>query len=114
VQQYAARHRLTRLDEHLAYLTGDEPPAGMRAFEILDAAPFAEKTVREWLRRDEVGTLEIKQRGTPVIPDELRRRLKPSGDTRRARTLIVARVGRSPRAFWCRVSGAGGAQHTVA
>jgi hypothetical protein len=114
VQQYAARHGLTRLDEHLAYLTGDEPPAGMRAFEILDAAPFAEKTVREWLRRDEVGTLEIKQRGTPVIPDELRRRLKPSGDTRRARTLIVARIGRSTRAFWCRVSGTGGAQHTVA
>lgn len=114
VRQFAARYRLTRLDEHLAYLTGDEPPAGLRAFEILDAAPFAEKTVRGWLRRDGVGTVEIKQRGTPVVPDDLRRRLRPVGDTRRARTLILARIGRSTRAFWCRVSGADGAQHTVA
>jgi hypothetical protein len=105
VRQYAARHGLTRLDEHLAYLTGDVPPGGVRAFEILDAAPFAEKTVRAWLRRDAVGTLEIKQRGTPVIPDDLRRRLKPTGDTRLARTLILARIGRAARAFWCRATG---------
>jgi hypothetical protein len=105
VRQFAARYGLTRLDEHLAYLTGDTPPAGMRAFEIVDVAPFREATVRGWLRRDRVGTLEIKQRGTPVVPDDLRRRLKPSGDTRRSRTLILARVGRTIQAFWCRVCG---------
>lgn len=105
LRQFAARHGVTRLDEHLAYLTGDTPPAGLRAFEIVDAAPFREATVRGWLRRDGVGTLEIKQRGTPVVPDDLRRRLKPSGDTRRARTLILARVGRTIQAFWCRVCG---------
>lgn len=113
VRQFAARHRLTRLDEHLAYLTGDEPPPGIRAFEILDAAPFSEKTVRGWLRRDQVGTVEIKQRGTPVIPDDLRRRLRPAGDTRRARTLILARIGRATMAFWCRVTGQDGGRHTV-
>lgn len=104
VQQYAARHGLARLDEHLAYLTGDAAPQDRRAFEILDAAPFSERTVRSWVRRDQVGTLEIKQRGTPLIPDELRKRVKPSGDRRVARTLIVARIGRSPRAFWCRAT----------
>lgn len=113
VQQYAARHALGRLDEHLAYLTGDAAPEGRRAFEILDSAPYSEKTVRGWVRRDAVGSLEIKQRGTPLNPDELRRRVKPTGDRHVDRTLIVARIGRSPRAFWCRATTPGGGRPTV-
>ncbi|MDQ6658125.1 MAG: class I SAM-dependent methyltransferase [Actinomycetota bacterium] len=104
VRHYAARHGLHLLDQHLAYLTGDRRPAGVRAFEVLDIAPFTERTIAGWLRRDGVGTLEIKQRGTPVIPDELRHRLRPSmtSDTRTEATLIVARIGDAPTAFWCR------------
>ena len=46
----------------------------------------------------------IKQRGTPVIPDELRARLRPalSGPKPVAATLVIARVGSLPQAFWCR------------
>lgn len=107
VRQYAARHRLHLLDPHLGYLTGDRPPPGVRSFRVLDAAPYSERTVGEWLRRDGVGTLEIKQRGTPVIPDDLRRRLRKSmtKDTRTAATLVIARIGDSPMAFWCRPNG---------
>jgi hypothetical protein len=107
VRHYAARHRLCLLDPHLAYLTGSQPPPGVRSFRILEAAPFTERTVRGWARRDAVGTLEIKQRGTPVIPDELRRRLRLTGDTRVARTLVIARIGRAAQAFWCRAVPAG-------
>lgn len=109
VRGYAARHELRQLDPHLAYLTGPVPPAGTRAFQIVDQAAFTEKTVAGWARRDGVGTLEIKQRGTAVIPDDLRRRLRPAlrGPTREAATLIVARVGRGPRAYWCRAVGPG-------
>jgi len=64
VRQYAARHGLGQLDPHLAYLTGPVVPAGVRGFRILDRAPYAERTVAGWARRDGVGTLEIKQRGT--------------------------------------------------
>lgn len=107
VRHFAARHGLHLLDPHLAYLTGPTPPAGMRAFRVLDAAPFTERTVGAWARRDGVGTLEIKQRGTQVVPDELRRRLRPalSGDTRLDATLIVARIGTgsgTATAYWCR------------
>ena len=51
-----------------------------------------------------IGTLEIKQRGTPLIPDDLRRRLRPAltGPTTAAATLVVARIGRDAQAFWCR------------
>lgn len=104
VRHYAARYGLHQLDPHLAYLTGADPPPATRAFRVLDVAPYTEKTVAQWLRRDGVGTLEIKQRGTPVIPDELRRRLRGviSKDTRVAATLVIARIGERPMAFWCR------------
>lgn len=104
VRQFGARHRLHLLDPHLAYLSGDEQPPETRAFQVLDSARYSERTVADWLRRDGVGTLEIKQRGTAVVPDELRRRLRTamSTDTRVAATLVVARIGDGPMAFWCR------------
>ena len=104
VRQYAARHGLWLLDPHLAYLAGPVVPPGVRGFRVLDAAPYREKTVAGWARRDGVGTLEIKQRGTPVIPDELRRRLRPAltGPTTAAATLVIARIGNDAQAFWCR------------
>ncbi len=104
VRHYAARHGLAQLDPHLAYLTGDRGPDGVRAFVIGDQAEFKERTVADWIRRDGVGTLEIKQRGTPVLPDELRRRLRPalSTDTAVMATLVVARVGATAQAYWCR------------
>jgi hypothetical protein len=104
VRHWAARHGMWLLDPHLAYLTGPDRPAHVRGFQVLDVAPFTERVVATWLRRDRVGTLEILQRGTPVVPDELRRRLRPamSADTRTAATLVIARVGDGPRAYWCR------------
>src|SRR6478735_9333886 len=107
VRHYAVRHGLWMLDPHLAYLTGPALPAGTRGFRILDRAPYRERTVAQWARRDGIGTLEIKQRGTPIVPDELRKRLRPalSGPTREAATLVVARIGRQAQAFWCRATG---------
>ncbi len=106
VRHWAQRHGLHLLDPHLAYLSGPAPPPHIRGFEVLDVAPYREKTVAGWLRRDGIGTLEIKQRGTPVIPDDLRRRLRPamSGDTTAGATLIIARIGSDPVAYWCRAS----------
>jgi hypothetical protein len=104
VRHYAARHGLWLLDPRLAYLTGSAVPPGVRGFAVLDSAPYREKTVAGWARRDRIGTLEIKQRGTPIIPDDLRRRLRPAltGPTTAAATLVVARIGRDAQAFWCR------------
>ncbi len=103
VRHYAARHGLRLLDPHLAYLFGPVAPQGIRAFRVVEVAAFRERTVAGWARRDRIGTLEIKQRGTPVVPDELRRRLRPAltGPTTSAATLVVARIGRDPRALWC-------------
>lgn len=106
VRQYAARHRLRQLDEHVAYLYGPAQPAVTRGFRVLDAAPYRERTVADWIRRDGIGTLEILQRGTPLVPDVLRRKLRGalSGDTTAAATLIVTRLGRRQVALWCESS----------
>lgn len=110
VRHYAARYNLHLLDEHLAYLTGPRRPPGIRAFQVLDHGEYAEKAVAQWLRRDGIGTLEIKQRGTSVVPDELRRRLRPamSKNTRAAATVVIARIGGGVSAFWCRAVTAAG------
>jgi hypothetical protein len=100
VRHYAARHGLAQLDPHIAYLTGDDPPPGGRAFRVFDHGRYGEKPLRALLRRHEVGRLEILVRGLDVDPDALRRRLKLKG-TREA-TVVLTRVGDTAMAYLCR------------
>lgn len=99
VKHYGARHGLWQLDERIAYLTGNEPPPGVRAFRILEHGPYHEKALRALLKRHEVGRLEILVRGLDLDPDALRRRLKPRGP--REATVVLTRIGRSPVNFLC-------------
>jgi hypothetical protein len=66
----------------VAYLTAAElvPTPYATAFEVLDHLPYREKDLRAWVRRNRIGTLEIKKRGVDVDPAALRRRLAPTGD----------------------------------
>ncbi|MBN6033816.1 class I SAM-dependent methyltransferase [Amycolatopsis sp. 195334CR] len=100
VRHYGARHGLWQLDERIAYLTGDRPPAGVRAFRVVEHGPYQEKSLRAMLRRHEIGRLEILVRGLDVDPDPLRRRMKLNG-TEEA-SVVLTRIGRSPFAFLCR------------
>jgi hypothetical protein len=99
VRQFAARHGLGQIDAHLAYLTGDEPPPVGRAFRVLEHGSYAEKSLRQVLRRREVGRVEILVRGLDVEPDRLRPRLRLAGP--HAATVVLARVGRGARAYVC-------------
>jgi hypothetical protein len=99
VRQYAARHALGQLDPRIAYLTGEHPPPGVRAFRVLEHGRYTEKALRQILRRRDVGRLEILVRGLDVDPDALRRRLRPSG--RAEASVVLTRVGRAPVAFVC-------------
>jgi hypothetical protein len=99
VRQYAARHGLSQLDERIAYLTGPRPPAGIRAFRVLETVKYTEKALRQALRARQVGRVEILTRGVDVDPNTLRPRLKPRGDN--ACSVIITRIGRAPFAFLC-------------
>lgn len=100
VRHYAARHGLGQLDPRIAYLTGDTPPPGTRAFRVLDHGRYTEKALRATLRAHDVGALEILVRGLDVRPDELRRRLRLTGSV--PATVVLTRIGDTPTAFVCR------------
>lgn len=100
VRHYAARHGLVQLDPRIAYLTGDTPPPGVRAFRVVEHGRFNEKSLRSLLRQHQVGRLEILVRGVDIDPDALRRRLKLKGD--QEATVVITRVGDQARAFLCR------------
>jgi THUMP domain-like len=99
VRNYAARHGLSQLDERIAYLTGERPPPGIRAFRVLEFGHYSEKELRGVLRRREVGRLEILVRGLDVDPNALRPRLKLKGPNEA--TAVLTRIGRTPTVFVC-------------
>lgn len=99
VRHYAARHGLWQLDERIAYLTGDSPPPGVRAFRIREFGKYSEKSLRATLRRLDIGRVEILVRGLDVDPNSLRRRLKPAGPEEAS--VVLTRIGRTPMAFLC-------------
>ncbi len=99
VRHYAARHGLGQLDERIAYLTGDTPPPGVRAFRVREYGKYSEKVLRTTLHRLEVGRVEILVRGVDVDPNALRRRLKLRGGAEAS--VVLTRIGRTPTAFIC-------------
>ncbi|OBG83672.1 SAM-dependent methyltransferase [Mycobacterium sp. E802] len=106
VRHYAARHGLWQLDPDIAYLSGDELPAGVRGFEVLDQLPFQERRLRSALADHSAGALEILVRGVNVDPDALRSRMRLRGT--RALAVVITRLGSGaagrPAAFICRPS----------
>jgi hypothetical protein len=106
VRHYAARHGLWQLDPDIAYLSGDELPAGVRGFEVLEQLQFQERRLRAALAARSVGALEILVRGVDVDPDALRARMRLRGTEHLA--VVIARLGSGAAsratAFICRPS----------
>lgn len=99
VRHYANRHGLWQMDERIAYLTGDAPPPGVRAFRVREFGHYTEKALRATLRRLGVGVVEILVRGLDVDPNALRPRLRLSGAE--SVSVVLTRIGRKPMAFVC-------------
>lgn len=84
------------IDETIAFITSDELRAlpSAAAYEITDVLPFNLKRLKALLRERAVGTLTVKKRGSAVEPEEVRRKVKPSGPN--AATVILTRVSGAP------------------
>jgi hypothetical protein len=91
VRHYAARHGLWQLDPHIAYLSGERLPAGVRGFEVVTQLPFDERRLRQTLSALDCGAVEILVRGVDVEPTALRRRLALRGS--QSLTVVIARLG---------------------
>ncbi|WP_405795607.1 class I SAM-dependent methyltransferase [Streptomyces sp. NBC_01506] len=84
------------IDETIAYITADElrPTPYATAYEITDVLPFNLKRLKALLRERGVGILTVKKRGSPVEPEELRRKMKLQG--RESATVFLTRVAGAP------------------
>ncbi len=81
VKQLAANLGATKIDDDIAYLSSDvkiETPFARR-FRIDDYFPFQLKRLRRYLRERGIGRVTIKKRGSPLEPEDLRRRLRLRG-----------------------------------
>ncbi len=81
----------------IAYLTtdGEVQSPWVRGYRVLDEMPFDRKKLKAYLRERSIGVLEIKKRGSDVVPEQLRREMSLKGEN--AATLIVTRVGDAHR-----------------
>ncbi|MEV6299347.1 class I SAM-dependent methyltransferase [Actinoplanes sp. NPDC051861] len=86
-------------DPSIAYVYSDEPADTpyARRLGVTDVLPFSLKRLRALLRERGVGRLEIRKRGSALVPDQLRKDLKLSGPNEAG--LVLTRVGGAPAAL---------------
>lgn len=98
----AARHNLWQIDPRIAYLSGNQAVASpfLKAYRVLRELPFDPKAIKEFLRKEEVGRLEVKKRGVNLVPEEFRAGLKLAGEGEG--TLIFTRAMERKTVFWTR------------
>ncbi|GAA2685975.1 methyltransferase [Actinoplanes palleronii] len=83
-------------DPEIAYVYTDDPvdTPYARRLAVTDMLPFSLKRLRALLRERGVGTLEIRKRGSALVPDQLRKDLKLSGP--HAAGLVLTKVAGAP------------------
>ena len=89
----ATEYALSAVAPGIGYLTGDRPLSdrALAAFRVTDVLPLDLKRVKELLRRRGIGRLEVKKRGVPHDPEQIRKKLRVAGE--KSATLMIARLG---------------------
>lgn len=89
----AKRHGLAAVAPDIPYLTGPQPVASpfLACFEVTEVLPLDRKRLKRLLEARGIGRLEIKKRGVPDEPEQLRRQLRLRGE--RAAVLLLAPLG---------------------
>ena len=90
-----------KIDPQIAFLTLDRPARTpfARTLRVLESAPWNEKQFARRLRDLGIGAIDIRRRGLAGDVDQIRRRLKLSGQDRA--TLVITRVGDKPWGVIC-------------
>ena len=105
IGQLAEQLDATLFAPEIAYLTSPMPIESpwLKGYRVLDNLVFDRKKLKAYLRERNIGTLEIKKRGSDIVPEQLRKELAPKGEG--AATLIVTRVGDAHRVLVCEAMG---------
>jgi len=88
------------VDATIAYVTTDVDSTNpfTHRYEVVESMPFGLKPLRAALKRLGYGDVVVKKRGSAIVPDELRRRLRLDGAGPTA-TVVVTRVDGKPWMF---------------
>ncbi|MFC4065557.1 class I SAM-dependent methyltransferase [Actinoplanes subglobosus] len=99
VAEFAASVGGWLADPEIAYVYTDEPvdTPFARRLEVTEVLPFSLKRLRVLLRERGVGVLEIRKRGSALVPDQLRKDLRLSGPNTAG--LVLTRVAGAPVAL---------------
>lgn len=92
VGQVGATLGLHFIDEHIAYLSGDvaiESPL-VKGYELEAILPLKIKAMNRYLQAEDIGRVNVKQRGTGLAPQTVSKKLNPTNSTKE-RTLILVR-----------------------
>ncbi len=87
------RYDINRFSPGIAYLTGDHEIKNplLCSFEIVELLPVDLRQTVQFLKRQDIGTVEVKNRGIESVVVEKFRRMKLKGPNRA--TLILTRIG---------------------
>ena len=90
-----------KIDSMVAFLSTDQrvDTPFARTLRIESSLPWNLKALRAELARLDIGTIDIRKRGSAVDVDEVQRKLKPRGT--RAATVVLTRADDKPWAFVC-------------
>jgi hypothetical protein len=105
VPQLAARLGASLIEPGVPYLTSSDLVVDPFAtpFRIVEALPYSEKAVQRRLRALGAYVSDVKKRGVPFEPAEVRKRLAPCGD--RALVLVLMRRAGRVTALLCERAG---------
>ena len=101
VEELARAVGAWKLDERVAFLSADRPPATPfgRLLRVEASLPWSAKRLRAALRAAGAGAVDIRKRGSAVDVERLRRQLDLSGDRRL--TVLLTLVRSRPWALVC-------------
>jgi hypothetical protein len=104
VEQLGARLALNRLDPYIAYLSGHRPLISplVKSYGIEARLPLKIKAINRYLKAHGIGRVNVKQRGTGLIPDQILKQLKLIKTSPIERTLILVRIADDHLALVCR------------
>jgi SAM-dependent methyltransferase len=99
VAEFAAAIGGRLADPEIAYVYTDDPvdTPFARRLAVTEMLPFSLKRLRALLRERGVGVLEIRKRGSALVPDQLRKDLRLSGPNTAG--LVLTRVEGAPVAL---------------
>lgn len=103
----AYRYGLRLLDPRIAYLTGDlsiESPL-LKRYAILREMPHDLGEIRTIFKREGIGVVTVKKRGSSIVPEQVRAKVRHAG-VEGAATLVFTRMGERRKVFWVKPEGA--------